>query len=408
MNWGKVLETAIPLFIIAVIGGISKIVYDYRKSIYLWYKRQKLRIAPANFNVALSLDFKESLNSGNYFNEIKRNLLSAIDDSGLFRHIKLVDFSDIKKFEDKKEAETFRENKDIDLIIWGGFSEDSLKLNNEHVSKIRLNFTYGHPDDKNKILGSMILLDISSKIAVKNYWQIVESNSLKDIEIVSNNIFDIATYILGLTLKIYGHIIKSMSLFERLYNNLVARNDDFRKEIIPHLIDCYRLIITEYQMSRKNLEKGKELCNKILNFDKDNLSALSHLALFQYKTNEKEKAEKTVQLLAEKHPKNPVTELDIAFFRILEKKYTSAFKHYNTLTGYEAINFNLQEVIEFLSIEYERQKEPALLYGSGILSMFFGDKNIAKNDLQMFLEKANEQKYKSMYRKAKKLLQELK
>jgi tetratricopeptide (TPR) repeat protein len=305
MDWDKAMETIVPLLILAVIGGIAKVAYDYRNNISIWFKKQKLRLLPANFNVALSVDFKEGLNSGIYYEQIKKNLLKRIDDAGLHWHIKLNDFSDIQKFNNKSEAELFKTKKNIDLIIWGSFTNDGLKKDGESISKISLNFTYGHPDNKERTIGQMVLLDINSKLALKNYWQIIDKHSLNDVEIVSKNIFDIATYILALTLKLYGRIEKSLSLFERLYNSLSSRQDNFRQHIVPHLINCYELIITENGINRKKFDIAKESCKKLLNFKKNNFFSMSNLAVFQYKTGEKSEAEKNVELLLKLYPKKP-------------------------------------------------------------------------------------------------------
>ena len=404
MDWQQILETVVPLLILAVITGIGKIIYNYRKSILVLFEKQKLKILPVNFNIALSLYFKEGLNSGNYFDQIKKNLLNIIDETGLSSDIKINDLSNIQQFKDTEEAEAFRNKKNIDLIIWGGFSNDVLKIDGKSINEINLKFTFGCPSDKDKKIGSMVLLDINSKLALRNYWKIIDDNSMRDIKIVSNNIFDISTYILGLTLKLYGYIGKSINLFEHLYNNLNLRKDNFKDQIIPHLLNCYEIMVFEAGIYKKNYPVGKKFCRKILNFKENDFFALSSLALFQYKTGEKLEAEKNVELLLELYPRDPLTELDVAFFRIIQKNYSNAFKHYSRLVQFDNINFNFQEAIEFLDIEYKQLKDPALLYGSGIISEYFGDKKIAKDDLKKFIKKADENKYKKMYRHAKRLL----
>lgn len=74
------------------------------------------------------------------------------------------------------------------------------------------------------------------------------------------------------------------------------------------------------------------------------------------------------------------------------------------MTKFSVVNFNPQEVVEFLNDQYDLYKEPAFLYGSGIISYYFGDQIIGKEDFKKFISIANEDMYKSMYRKAKKLL----
>jgi len=407
IDWSNIVENLIPLLIVMVLGWIAWVVWHKRKSIFTWIKRQKLIFFPINFNVAFSLVFKEGLNSGNYFDQIKIYVNNIINQSGLHKQLIIKDFSDIQKFKNKDEAESFRNKKGIDLIIWGGFTNDSLKMNGENINEVELHFTYGHPENKEKTIGKMILLDISSKLAKKNYWKIVGSNSLKDTKIVSNNIFDISTYIIALTLKLYGRIEKSLILFEQLYNNLVERKDDFQKDILPHLNNLYEILVTEYGINKKKFNVGVDLCQKILRINEKDFFALSNLATFQCKLGNNKEAEILVGQLIKYYPKDPVTEVDVAYFRVLQKKYSNAYKHYKNLTNFERINFEPQDVVEFLCDEYDKIKEPALLFGVGIISYRFWDIDLAKIYLNKFLRRANENEYKPMYREAKRIIKNL-
>jgi len=398
LDWAEI-EHTIKYVLIAL-----SLLYKRKRYIIRWFKRKKLKLLPVRFNIALSLGFNEGLNSGNYFSQIKKNLLNMIDDNGLSKQLILGDFSDINRFDSREQAESFRNKKNIDLIIWGEFTNDGLKAKRETITKVNLKFTFGCPDNKNRAIGSMLLLELTSNLAEKNYWQIVENNSLNDIEIVANNIFDISTYIVALTLKLYGRITQSLKLFEHLFRSLNNRSDDFRKKIIPHLLDCYSILIEEYGIKRKNFGCGTEYCKKILQLDKDNFFALADLATFQYKNGDKDAAELSVNLLLEKYPGDPITKVNVAFIRILQKKYNNAYQHYKKLTEKGSIDFNTQEVIEFLGNEFTESREPALLYASGIISYYFGDEKLAKIDLRKFIRLASENKYKPMYRNAKKIL----
>lgn len=403
LSWNKIIETLIPLLILCVISGIAKIIYDYRSSLSLWFRRLKLNLLPVKFNVALSLDFKDGLNSGIYYQETKNNLLKIIDQNGLSGLVILKDFSDIKKFSSKNEAESFRNKKQLDLIIWGGFSGDGLKKGGEEIYKIDLNFTYGYPDDKEKKIGAMLLVDIGSKFAVKNYWQILENNSSVDLEIITNNLFDLSAYILGTTLKLSGRIAVSLKIFESLFNKLLVQNDRFSQQIIPHILNCYEVFIVDIGVNRKRSDLGVEFCRKYLKLKQNNFFALSNLAIFQYRLGLEKEAEKNVEKLLKLYPNQPVTEVDIAFFRILQKNYTNAYKHYQKLSTYQQIDFNAQEVVEFLFSQYELKKDSGLLYGAGIISFYFGDQSLAKETFLQYLSVASERNCKQMYRNAKRL-----
>lgn len=162
-------ENIVGGFILLLLAGLGKVIYDYRTPIYYFFIRLKLRILPVNFNIALSLSFEEGLNSGEYFKEIKKSLSKEIDKANLSNHIKIKDFSDIQRFSSKSEAEEYRNKKNIDLIIWGDFSSDALKRKGKSISDIHLKFTFGYPEDRENKIGAMLQLDFSSKLAQKNY-----------------------------------------------------------------------------------------------------------------------------------------------------------------------------------------------------------------------------------------------
>ncbi len=404
LDWNKIIETLIPLLIILVLGWIAKIVWHSRVKILRWIKRQRLNLFPVNFNVAFSLDFKDGLNSGNYFNQILHNVNDIIDQCGLHSQIIIKDFSDIQKFNNKEQAEKFVVKKSLNLIIWGGFTNDVLKLKGENINEIKLNFTYQHPQDTRGKIGKMILLDISSRMAKKNYWNIVESDSFRDIKIISNNLLDISLYIIALTLKLYGNLEKSLNLFEQLYQNLLKRNDEFSKTVIPHLINLYELLIIENGQNRKNYILGSEICRKLLKLNENSFFGIANLATFQVKLGNIKESEELVSRLQKLYPREPVTQVDLAYFRILRKNYKKAFEHYSNLLKYQVINFKPQEVIEFLFDEYDKLNEPGFLYGIGVISNEYWDKDLARKTLGQFLRKSSESKYKLMYREAKRIL----
>lgn len=405
MTFLEILIAVVVGIAILCIGGLGKIfIYDNKKSIWIWFKKQKLKIFPVNFDIAFSLDFEEGLNGGQYFQQIKNDFQKILNDTGLAENIKIIDFSDIYKFRTKKDAEKFRNKKNIDLIIWGDFSCQGLKEKGELVSEIDFNFTCGHPKDKSGKLGEMILLDIGSKFAQKEYCKIFEDDSLSDIKIISNNIFDLSMYIVGLTLKICIKLEASINIFEKLLARLQNRKDTLASHVIFHLKNCYSLIVLNSMGMKKQFNKGKEFCEKIIALDGKNLFAICNLATLQYKTGQTEEAEKKVELMLELYPRHSLTEINVAFIRILQRNYNNAFKHYENLVRMGKIDFEPFEVIEFLDNEYKNSKEPALLYASGILFYYWGEKELGKDDLRLFIKKSNDMHYKKMRRKARRLI----
>lgn len=235
-------------------------------------------------------------------------------------------------------------------------------------------------------------------------WKKFEDNSHNDIAIVSTNLFHLSTYILALTLKLYGKIEKSLNLFENLYVQLINSKDDFSNQIIPHLINCYDVLSIEYGVGKNDYTAAIEYCKKIIKFDSRNFNAISNLAIFNYKYGNRLESDKFIKLLTKHYPRSPITLVDVAFIKILEKDYKNAYKNYEKLIAYKEINFSPLQVVDFLNTEYTKIKEPALLYGSGIISYYYGDRKIGKKDLKTFLKKAKSYDYKSMRYYANKLI----
>jgi tetratricopeptide (TPR) repeat protein len=399
INWSDFITE----MLVALVIGIPT--YLNRKKIYRFIKRQKINFFPINFQIVFAIEFDEGLNSGNYFNKIKRDFIKKIYNSGLSSQIKIVDISDVYIFKCKEDAELFRQEKEIDLVIWGDFTYDNLKIDNSVVNKVNLNFTFRLPYNQSNEIKSLLAKDLQSKFAQRAYWQIFESNSLKDIEIVTNNIFNISTYILAVTLEIFGELEKSTILLENLYNDLKRKNDLLWKELIPNLLNCYAILSIEHGSYRKNYPLGINYCKKSLQLDADNFAANSNMALYQYRSGKKEIARQYVEKLKKLNPNSDITLLDVSFFRILEKDYHGFLNGYKKLKRkYRKVSFNIPEVVEFLEEQYEALKEPAILFAFGFLNCEYGDIEVGKDDLKRFLIYADSRVHIELIKETKRLL----
>jgi tetratricopeptide (TPR) repeat protein len=372
-----------------------------------WFKKAYLKAGPINFNVLLSISYEPGTITETYYKEVSKNLKHFLSNAGLSDQLTINDLSGTVKFETKEKAELLRQTKNIDLIVWGEFTNNQLKKNGKNLSELKLSFTYGHPDDPTKRMRSMIDLELKSRFAVKNYWSIFEENSFDDIKLVSENAAYMSVYIIALTLKLFGRIEKSLTLFQHLYDELLKKGDPFSNYLKPHLINCYDLIIFDSLWNKKKYIKGKECCNKFLELVPNNYHALSSLALLEYKLGYTEEARQIVANLNKSHPDKPVTLLDNAFFYILQRKYKKAYECYRKVIKIKNAQsgFNSELLLEFFGEEYDSSNEPALLYASGIVAYYFsGNTGLSEIDLKKFLSLADVDKYKYMINHANRVL----
>ncbi len=403
-------------FILLVIWWIWTVLWTYREMIFLNLKKLILKIFPATFNVAFSIEFKEWLNSWEYFKELMKNFEKKISDEDLNNVIKIRDFSEINYlFKNEKEAENFKKNKNLDLIIWWDFSNDNLKENWKKINNLNLKFTYWTLNDNKWNIWKLIKNDIWTKLAEKNYRKIYEDNSYNDIQIVWNNLSDMALYILSVSLKMQWNISKSTEILEKHLSNLLKRNDNFVRHIRIHLFNNYEIFIKDiiFNTNKYNKEKRYILwinyCNKILDLFQDNFFAITNLAYFEYNIWNKYKAKQLVETIKTKYSKSPCAIMDIWFFYLLDNKYKDAYKWYNKLSiiKRESLDFEPIDTIAFLSSEYDKIKNPWLLFASWLLSSLYWDKTIAKKDLSNFIKIVDKEKARLMHNKAEKILQYL-
>lgn len=401
--------------ILLCISGVWWLIFFYRNPIYKIIQKIILKFFPSSFNVAFSVESNSGLNSWVYFKEFIDKFEKIIWDENLENVIKINNFSDIYKFKSNKEAEKFRNKKWIDLIVWWKFSNDTLRKNWKKINDLKLKYTCFILQDSNWNIGKLVQHDISTKLQEKNKWTINDDNSYSDVEIVWNNLFDMALYILSISLRMQWDFFKSTELLERHLNNLFKRKDPFSKHIQNHLIWNYKAFIINSILSSNKYNKKvkykewKEYCNKILQFYPKNYFALTNLAFFEYSLWNRYEATQLIEKIKEYYSKNPSSIINIAFLYLIDEKYKESYKWYSKLYNVwiEQLDFNPIETLNFLSIEYTNNKNPGILFASGYISYLYWDKTLAKKDLQKFLKLIDKSKAKNMFHKADKLVQNL-
>ncbi len=398
-----------PLLSGLLIALIVFVIKQFKK-IKIWYKKLRYKFFPLDAKIVFSLEYKEGLKTESYFAELKKQFNSLNERTGIFKNDKIVDISGIYNITNIKDAEEFLLSKNVDMLIWGRFSTDDLKINGELINIPEFNFQYKYLNDKDNRIGKFVNLDVSSRMKLQKFNPIKDKNSLTDIQILSKSVFDSASYILAITLKLYGRTKESTDYLERLFNNISDPNNRFKNSLIPHLMNNYEILIGSFVSKiNPNVKEGMKYCESYCRIDHSSVWVLCNLAYCKYSLGFISEADAIIEKAYLIDPTYPSCQLNLAFKMIREKNYKRAFKLYDkffnkNLEWLDQINFSHMEVIDFFEQEFAKLRDPALLYGSAILNYIFGDKETAKEDFVRFLKLADTVKMKEMVRKAKTLV----
>lgn len=394
-------------FITGLVSIVLILLYRHWRRALEFLRYLRFKFLPIHFMVTLAVGHNSGMNSGIYYSEIKRILLRELEIFGLRNIVTVADFSDIYLFEDQANAEDFRNKKDINLIVWGNFTADGLKTNGENTNVFAPNFTYGYGyEAKNQdAVKSFIVERINHIAQIKKHWIIHDSNSHSDVELLGQNLSILVSFIVGLTVGTRGELDLTISIFEKLYSSLLQRSDSATACLKKDLIQCYILMIDKLTKNQASQKEIKKIAEKIILIDNDNFDGLVYLAFAQYKTGQVVDCKKTIKLLLLKHPKSNLARLDAAFIDIMEGKYGNALRKYNKIFNSKHIEFQPQDVADFLYKEYETCNEPGLIFACGAINYYLiGNNPIAKDDLELFLKKSTLQKYSIMHNQALRIL----
>ncbi len=393
------------------LSGAGWLFYICRNDIYLYIQRIKIEKLPSNQTVTFSIKHNEDLNSGAYYDAIKKVFLGNIEKYDLSKNVTHKDFSDVFLFKNKEEAENFRNSKDLDLILWGEFTDDRLMRNGVQESEFTLNVTYGfyHNENNKEAVSSDILARINKIVALKNKWKIRNTESLDDVKDVADSMFTLSLFTLGLSLANQGKISDAVYIFEKIFKYLHDKNDITLNLLRPYIKEGnFFLLVSESR--KKNIDWSIicKLANNILLVDQLDLNAMIMASASLYKLGRFQESESIVQRMIQAYPRSGAARASFAFIYILKGGYDNALKHYKKLFLDSNVDFATVEIIDFLNIEYKRIKEPALRFASGAISYYLNnDYDLAAKDLKEFLDNADEASYGSMYKEAKKILEEV-
>lgn len=400
------------LGLVAFIGGL--IYRNFSRLIKITLnilKKFNIKVLPHQQVLTFSVKHNDELNSGLYYEEIKKRFIKNLQDYNLCDVLTYKDFSDIVTFKNTGEAEAFRNKKDLSLILWGEFSNDHLRKEGDIESEFLLFFTYEFGHNKNNELQVRADFDkrIKQFLALKNKWIIRWKESSLDVAEVADGMFTVAVFTVGLSFLSRGKVEQSTLVFNELHKYLSHRTDSAAALLRPYVQECSILLVNKaIKEKNPNWQNVVLLIEKIIEITPKNSSSLVLLAYSLYKSGDKKRSFDIVIKLINFYPHSAAARVNLAFFQVLDGKYENALRNYKRVFNVPNPDFSTVEIIDFLSTEYNKTKEPGLLFASGAISYYHnGDIVLAKSDMKNFLSQATFSRYGNMFLEGRKILESI-
>lgn len=375
--------------ITTIIAGIIIIILvayfrlDKKKNLQKMLDSLKIFFLGSSFEVGISFEYKDGRNSEDYYESIIKHLGNSVEKMKLHNNIKIKELPLV--FKNRRKVEKYGQKNDIQLIIWGSITGDGEKENGQQIHEVVVNFYYAN--DKN---------ESGLQSESEKQYKIFESNSKKDIKIISNNLVYTSTYILARILLENKRIIQAKELYESLYEEKDNFEYNFFKEIENNLLHCYHLLILESPTKKEELRVCKEICEKYLLIRPNSKFALTNLSVTEYLLGNKTESANIVEQLINFYPDYTATIINAGFIRLTQNRLDDALFYYKKavkMTDHDS--FNPVQVITFLQDEYKKTKDVNLLYVQGLIYAKFTSQTIlAKECLNEFIQQEKREEFK--------------
>ncbi|MBN8584797.1 MAG: hypothetical protein J0M37_06835 [Ignavibacteria bacterium] len=377
--------------------------------IFLWLFFSRIFIIGNNnkkiIAIAISIDPEVKRN----FKRIITRVYNYLSEENLSNDIKFILIPNDLITNIFKANKYLIENK-LDLILWGnGFYGN---LNNEKVYQFKIQYTL-KINEYIKDNFEFLLNDIS-KILFNRAWNVKEANELDEIITVSDNLFEVCLYIIGIYFISDDKSEQAIKLFNNLKIFIIKGNaDNLLKSARLEKID--KMLAEAYFVTGLNahligeMEKSRDALLKIPDLVINKIPIYITLARTYYFLGDLKQAKyftDEIRLLDKNHS---VVFLNNAFFSILNKNYKKVRYWYEEFRKLHQIkDLDLYSVIEFLENEFNKNKsEFAYIYGLAIVNGFI-DIIIMKRELKKFITKAKKNRnYRTLIESANNILKEL-
>lgn len=370
----------------------------------IWFFSSGRIILPSNKRTIV-FSIKTDDQSLNYYQKVFYKLQQTMDTYKLNKKINIYNISpDI--INNTKQAEKYRINQNVDLIIWGNAFHET----EDKKDLINFNLKYTYRINR-KLQAKLTLFNLDlSLIAGTRDWTIKLDNTRSEEIKVVNNFVEAGIFVVGVYLLTDNNLIDAIEVFSKLRILIsTIKNDRFKVFIqgrINSLICETNYLLGLTEKGKGNYEEAKQYFLKIIDYPIYRFRLFIHMGILEYFVGNLDRAKDYTKQASKIHKNHPVIFFNNAFFRILAEKYDGALFWYKKVDKLPHIDVNVPELLEFLHDRLtENKKELAYTFATGIINYRFLDRQRGLSDLSIFISKAkNKPKYNSLIIYAKEIM----
>jgi len=397
------------LGIIVSLSIIFGSIFTWKKTnLKFFIKKIYIKYFPEKFNIGVSIKYNENKDSEIYTKALVNELNNKIKEYDVKNLFKIKNLSKI--IEDEKDFTTdFINKKQIDLVIFGEYSQDGLKKEGKNHYNFRWRYRFNTFISKNK---GFDITDYMNSVFYEAYpnenFEFFSDDSYIRIKDFSNILSEFSLFLIGVNLPNFHKFEKSLCILENLYNS--TKNITLKEKIKNNILGIiYFNIQYNYEFFYKNekfIELNIPLYEKSLIYDQNDLFNCINLSTCYYRKKNIEKARFYTDKSYKLDPKNIMAIINKAFFSIIDRNYKLALTLYKK-TRNSNNNSMATDLCSFLEEEYEKLKEIALLFSMGFAYYYYLENREVSYEKFLEFVKLSENKddYKHMNRYAKKLLE---
>lgn len=405
-TWLGLLKYTIVLLIIVAIvckfasislrDGAIAFVFAEGVGLLVWIG-SRLQYDADLITVAFALDTTDD--PGGYTKKILKAFGRIVSEHGLSGIMRYRELPADVRFTSGEQAERYLMKKDIRVLLWGHTITGTSGGVETTRFDVRTSYQYASAQ-RQGTEGLIISINQSVK---RGHWDVQATNSLATMQIVAGNVTEIAIYTLAMCLlaeRQERYVLKGVALLEALSvileSKTVGPNFPNLREVKARteerLIAEYKALAMFYTNEKRDLNAAIEVLEKgLVRNPTDGWFYLDAGAAY-WKSGDLERGEKFTKIaayrLSKSDPQYPLVILNLAFIDLYQGRFRDALRGYRKL-GNKLLLTNTVDVIRFMNDEYLRTSKLPLLFGLGFLELHYGDSNLGKESLGLFLDRAS-------------------